>query len=337
MKRIAEFDLPDRLAPYLPVWIAQLLFGLFCAIAGIAAQTALDSVVSGTSAFALGFPAMLIATLFARWPAGVLSSLLTITWSWYFLLPVRHSFGFEQPKELVRLALTVLLYAAMLAIAELFRRAVHRAATERDRQIAERDLFLEEFDHRVRNNFQLVTSLLQLQRDRTDDDATADALGAALNRVESIARAHHHLYRGSSSPGRVDMQEYLPELCTALADALLLHGGVTLSCHADAARMPRDRAVSIGLVVNEAVTNAAKHAFCGRDSGTIEVGFHAHGTGWQLKVRDDGAGMSKETLRKGREGGLGQRLIDGFARQAKGKVVTESGPEGTVVTLNLAS
>jgi len=337
MTRIAEFDLPDRLASLLPVWLTQLLFGLLCAAAGIAAQMGLDDIVSGTSPFALGFPVMLIATLFARWPAGALSSVLTITWSWYFLLPVRHSFRFEQPQELVRLALTVLLYATMLAIAELFRRAVHRAAKERDRQIGERDLFLEEFDHRVRNNFQLVTSLLQLQRDRAEDEATADALGAALARVESIARAHHHLYRGSPAPGQVDMHDYLSELCTALADALLLHGGITLACSAEATLMSRDRAVSIGLVVNEAVTNAAKHAFCGRDNGRIEVAFHAHGAGWRLEVRDDGIGMSGETLKKGREGGLGQRLIDAFARQAGGKVVTQSGPEGTTVTLTLAS
>lgn len=334
MARIGELDLPDRLAPYGPTWVTQLLFGLLCAGGAILVRALVDGVAPGAGPFALGFPAMLLATLFARWPAGLLTSAIYILYAWYFILPLPNSFAFAAPADGARVVVTVITYGGMLIIAELFRQSVRRANNERDREIAERDLFLEEFDHRVKNNFALVASLLELQRRRAVHPATAEALGTALARVESIARAHRHLYRGAASHDQVEMHAYLSELCSTLADALFLHGAITLACDSDEGYMPRDRAVSIGLVLNELVTNAAKHAFAGRDAGAIEVRFRATATGWQLNVRDDGCGLPKDM--KGGPG-LGQRLIDAFARQAGGTLFTESGPDGTTVTLTLGA
>jgi two-component sensor histidine kinase len=153
--------------------------------------------------------------------------------------------------------------------------------------------------------------------------------------VESIARAHRHLYRGTAAPGTVDMASYIHELCTALEEALFLRGAITLDCAADHAALPRDRAVSIGLIVNELVTNAAKHAFGDREGGAINVRFEARPTGWRLTVADNGAGMPEGARRKNGGGGLGQRLIEGFARQARGTIRTESGSDGTVMTVEL--
>jgi len=99
--------------------------------------------------------------------------------------------------------------------------------------------------------------------------------------------------------------------------------------------LPRDRAVSIGLIVNELVTNAAKHAFAGRETGRIEVRFEAAAPGWKLVVRDDGIGMPEKPRAARKDGGLGQKLIDGFVRQARGTAKTESGLDGTVVTVVL--
>lgn len=336
MARIGELDLPDRLAPYGPAWTTQLLFGLLCAGVAILGRALVDTVAPGAGPFALGFPAMLLATLFARWPAGLLTSIIYILYAWYFILPEPNSFRFATPADGARVIVTVVTYGGMLIIAELFRQSVRRANDERDREIEKRDLFLEEFDHRVKNNFALVASLLELQRRRAVHPATAEALGTALSRVESIARAHRHLYRGAASPDQVEMRAYLSELCSALADALFLHGAITLGCDADDGHMPRDRAVSIGLVLNELVTNAAKHAFAESDAGAIEVRFRKTATGWQLTVRDDGCGMPAG-VEKGGGPGLGQRLIDAFARQAGGTLFTESGPDGTTVTLTLAA
>jgi two-component sensor histidine kinase len=335
--RIGELDLPERLAPYARVWVTQLLFALLCTAAAAVARVLVDIFAPGAGPFALGYPAVLVAALFARWQSGAIAALLSVAHAWYFLLPPVNSFTGKPPEDWPRLLVIVIAYVIMISVAELFRRAVRQAATERDRQIAERDLFLEEFDHRVKNNFTLVASLLEMQRRRAGEGETGDALANALSRVESIARAHRHLYRGASAPGEVDMAAYIHELCTALAEALFLRGAITLDCEADHAALPRDRAVSIGLIVNELVTNAAKHAFGDREGGAIHVHFEAMPTGWRLTVADNGSGMPEEMRRDGRQGGLGQRLVEGFVRQARGRIHTESGPKGTRVTVELES
>lgn len=336
MGRLGELDLPDRLAPSIPRWATSIAVGLVaCACAGIV-RFILDTLVPGAAIFALIFPFAMIATLFARWLAGATAGGVSILYGWYYLFPVRNSWRFETPAQAVTMGSVVVSCILTVALAEMFRRAVRRAAAERDREVAERDLFLEEFDHRVKNNFTLVASLLDMQRRRAGEGETAEALQAALSRVESIARAHRHLYRGSgASAGTVDMASYLSELCTALSEALFLRGAITLDCHSDHAAIPRDRAVSIGLVVNELVTNAVKHAFPGRDAGRISTRFEVAETGYRLTVTDNGAGMSEETRTKGRQGGMGTRLIDAFARQANGTVTTESTPAGTVVVVEL--
>ena len=335
MGRIGELDLPDRLAPSIPRWVTSIAIGLLATACAAIVRFAMDTLVPGAAIFALIFPAAMVATLFARWLAGATTGAVSILYGWYYLFPVKNSWRFESPAQAVTMMSVIVSCIFTVALAEMFRRSVRRAAAERDREVAERDLFLEEFDHRVKNNFTLVASLLDMQRRRAGEGETAEALGAALSRVESIARAHRHLYRGSgTAPGSVDMAAYLHELCSALSDALFLRGAITLDCHSDHAAIPRDRAVSIGLVVNELVTNAVKHAFPGRDEGHIRVRFEAADSGWLLTVSDNGAGMSAAPRTKGREGGLGQRLVDAFARQAQGVVSVGSTPSGTTVTVN---
>jgi two-component sensor histidine kinase len=335
MGRFEELDLADRLAPWVPHWMTSIAVGLLATACAALARFILDTLVPGAAVFPLLFPAAMVATLFARWLAGLTAGVVSIGFGWYYLFPVQNSFRFETSAQAVTIGSVVISAAITVALAEIFRRAVHRATQERDRQIAERELYLEEFDHRVKNNFTIVASLLDMQRRRAGDGETAEALASALARVESIARAHRHLYRGTPEAGTIDMASYIHELCTALEEALFLRGAITLDCKADHVALPRDRAVSIGLIVNELVTNAAKHAFGDRERGTIKVSLQTRPGGWRLTVADNGTGMPTGA-RKGRAGGLGQRLIDGFARQARGTVHAESGPEGTTVTMDLA-
>ncbi|GAA0669883.1 hypothetical protein GCM10009102_20520 [Sphingomonas insulae] len=294
----------------------------------------LDGVAAGGGApFALCFPAMMLATLFARWQAGAVTAALGITYAYYYSVPPSGTFHATSPASPLTLAFIVVAAIITVAIAEVFRLSVQCATAERDRQIADRDLLLQEIDHRMKNNFAIVASILDIQRRRVGGEA-AEALGTALYRVESIARAHRHLYRGTGQSDAVLMRAYLGDLCAALADALLLRGGVTLTCLVDEAEVPRDRAVSIGLIVNELVTNAAKHAFTGQAGGTISVCFRRRPGGWTLIVSDDGVGMG-EVQPAGPDHGLGSRLIPAFARQANGSLTTESGPDGTIVTMDL--
>ena len=246
MARLGELDLPDRLSPTVPRWVTQLAVALLCAAGIELTRAAVNAVAPGSAVFALVFPAIMMATLFARWQAGLLTGLISICYTFFVVyLPNAATRTVIDP----HLAVFAVAVAALLtiALAEAFRRAVRRATQERDRQIADRDLMLSEFEHRVKNNFAIVAGMLDIQRRRVGDPAAADALGAAMMRVDSIARAHRHLYRDGQG-SEVNVRDYLQDLCGALSDALLLRGGVTLDCDADAATIQRDHAVSIGLV-----------------------------------------------------------------------------------------
>ncbi|MGN6819980.1 MAG: sensor histidine kinase [Sphingomonas sp.] len=333
MARIGELDLPDRLHPAIPRWATQLGVALLCVGAAGVLRLAINLVAPGAAVFALLFPAIMIATLFARWQAGLLTAAISIAYAFFAVyLPSPATTQSGPYWTLFAIAFSA---GLTIALAETFRRAVHRATDERDLQIADRDLMLSEFEHRVKNNFQIVASMLDIQRRRVSDPAASDALGAAMMRVDSIARAHRHLYRDGQG-SEVNVSDYLKDLCDTLSDALLLRGGVTLDCDADAAHIQRDHAVSIGLVLNELVTNAAKHAFVGRETGTIHVSWkHKAEGGWRLTVADDGVGLPPGPRPKRKDGGLGQRLIEAFVKQAGGTLTTVSDSGGTRVMMDV--
>lgn len=337
MARIGDFDLGERLAPRIPLWATQVGVVLLCTIGAGVVRRLCDLLVGEVAPFALVYPAVMLATLFGRARAGIVSAVVMIVYVWYYLYPIKNSFRFADTAGALAFVIVVVTAILVIALAELFRRLAYQATIERDREIADRDLFLAEVDHRMKNNFAIVAGLLDMQQRRAGDPATAEALGVARARVDSIARAHRHLYRGNGQPGAVEMRDYLPDLCAALSEALFLQDGITLACQVDDAAVDRDRAVSIGLVVNELVTNAAKHAFPGRELGTITVSFRAQGADWALSVADNGVGMPAVAAAPGPDHGLGTRLTEAFARQAGGRLVTRSDPTGTTVTLELAA
>jgi len=332
--QLGELDLPDRLGRYAPPWATQLAIGLICATIAIVLRTPLEKLVPGVGPFVLAFPMLLVATLLGGWQAGAITGLISSLHIWYYVLPARHNLIKNGLADTPRAVIALIAFAILLLVTDGFRRATIGAVRERDRQLAERDLFLREFDHRAKNNFAMVAGLLDMQRRRTADPATKDALATALARVEGIARAHAHLYRGSAGSAGTDMRNYLGELCAALADTLPVQQKIEFECSVDAAVLPRDRAVSIGLVVNELVTNAAKHAFVGREHGTVRIDFAAHGDGWRLTVADDGVGLPAERPEEC-NGALGRRLVDAFARQANGTLSVEHDTGGTRFTLDL--
>lgn len=333
----ADIDLPHRFRRVLPPLVTQYIVANICLVGGLFIRLGLNAISPGAAPFALIFPMVMLATLFAGLASGLMVALPALLFGWYFAVPVRGSFTFADAVGPSTLVVMVITTGLTLAVAQTFREAVRRAQRDRDQQIADRDLYLREFDHRVKNNFAIVISLLELQRRRADT-ATAAALSVALMRVEGISRAHQHLYRGSGhQPGTVEISSYLEGLCAALGDALSLARGIVIRCESDVAPVARDRAVSIGLIVNELVTNAAKHAFPDRDEGRIDVGCRVVPDGLRVTVADNGQGIRLQKMANDRRIGLGTRLVDAFARQANGKVTVESDDTGTRVTLDLAA
>ncbi len=334
MNRLGELDLPERFAGWSPAFVTQVIVAVLCTAMAFAAREVIDIVLPSAGPFALTFPSVLLATLFARWQAGLMTEILCALYAWYFVLPISGSFAFEVPTDGPRVIVNVISGLIIVVLAEIFRRAVRRAVNERTDALRKRDLYLQEFDHRVKNNFGMVISLLELQRRELEDgDPASDVLGDASLRIGSFARAHQSLYRGDGLPTMVDMQAYMTEMCDSLAASLTLPDGVVFTCHADQIWFPRDRAIAVGLIVNELATNAAKYAFVGRDRGRMHVEFIRNETrGICLIMTDDGVGMSNEPARRG---SLGKRLITAFSDQARGTLSTTSDANGTRVVLEL--
>ena len=325
-RRIGEIDLPNRLSSHMPVWATQIIVALGCTSVAFLVRELVDMALPGAGPFALTFPFVLIATLFARWQSGLLALFLCALFAWYFVLPLKSSFNFAVQTDGPRVFINFASGLIVVLVAELFRRAVQLAIAERDGRIEERDLYLQEFDHRVKNNFATVVSLLSLQRQRVKGDEAKQALDEAQQRVNSIAQAHVALYRGDDGVVEIDMEAYLSRLCAALTTAHIFDHRFKLECHADAVRVPRDQAIAIGLLTNELVTNAFKHAFVDRDRGQIYVNFRKIGSVSKLIVGDDGVGIGAAPAR---EGSLGQKLIRAFAAQAEATLETESTGDGS--------
>jgi two-component sensor histidine kinase len=323
LPNLKHIDLPARLAPVLPLWMGELITALLClAVAGII-RFVIDAVTPGVAPFVLLFPASLVATLVGGWRTGALTFAISEIWAWYYVVPPRGlTFkGEAEPANLITIALAG---AVMIAVAQAFRSGARHDAEERQAKLAERDLMLRELEHRMKNNFQTVASLIQLQLRRAADEPARDALRQALSRVVSISEAHRNLYAAGDDVSRVEMAVYLKELCANLADALFLGELVRLECSVEPGALDRDRAVAVGLIVNELVTNAAKHAFADGGPGQIRVAFDRRGVGYRLTVEDDGRGLPAD-FATGRHG-LGRGLVEAFTRQAGGSLTVGAGP-----------
>jgi two-component sensor histidine kinase len=191
-------------------------------------------------------------------------------------------------------------------------------------QTADRErarLLLEELQHRVKNNFQVILSFLALQRRHVPTEELKSRFSTVMDRVLAIALAHDQLSQADHS-GSVDFGDYLKALCKNIDPR---RENVAIHVAATSLVLPLDRAVPAGLIVNELVSNAYKHAFCDK-GGTVRVAFEVHPEIGEamVVVEDDGRGMSAA-----REGGMGLRLIETFAVQLNGHVEQENAAPGT--------
>ncbi|WP_042445083.1 AAA family ATPase [Azospirillum sp. B510] len=165
------------------------------------------------------------------------------------------------------------------------------AASLETASLEEKDALLKEIHHRVKNNLQLVTSLLNLQSRRIKDEAVAALFADSRDRVRSMALVHESLYRLGNF-ARVPMREHLESVCAHLLRAYSRHAGsVRLEAGLDDLKLDLDRAVPCGLIVNELVSNALKHAYPDGRGGVLRVALTTDGQDCRLSVRDDGVGL----------------------------------------------
>src|SRR5271155_4182505 len=211
-----------------------------------------------------------------------------------------------------------------------------RARLERENAVAHEriGMLLQELTHRVKNSLQIISSMVMIEaRTQKSDEGKA-----ALERVSHRIAALGHLYSKLSKANTVEAVEaasYLDELCRDLIASVHKEGDTPVVLRTEIASelLPTDRAIPVGLIVNELVTNAIKYAFPGEAKGTVTVTLMRTPAELRLTVADDGQGLDP---RRG-DSGLGDRLVDGFALQLGGKIERKNDGRGTTVNLILPS
>lgn len=198
--------------------------------------------------------------------------------------------------------------------------------TLRDRSLtdslSEKDVLMREIHHRVKNNLQIISSLLSMQQRALKDEAAKAALGDSRQRISALALIYRTLYQ-SEDIRHADARDFLTELVGQLVAG---QGGrgplIASSVEADSLVVDPDKLAPMALWLVEAVTNAQKHAFADR-GGTLKVRFRVDGDTSVLEVEDDGAGVDATTL-----AGVGRTLMGAFAKQLRGEAELINLPDG---------
>lgn len=278
-------------------------------------------------------PVILICGMFLNRGNGLLATILGAAFCAYYLLPPKGEIFIAAMEDQLGLVLFVLIGIAITALVELLHTGLVELCVEHERArkaLADRGLLLEELSHRTRNDFANVVTLLRLQS-RSASDEVRDALMAAADRVQTIARVHRRLdLRGDRVV--VDTKSYIDELCADLRLSLFAIRPIAIEHHADSHTLSLDKAVPLGLIINESVTNAAKHAFPDDHAGLVLVSFIRIGDIYRLTIADNGVGLVTPT----REGALGTRLMQMLAGQLDSRVEVEQRNPGLAVVVSIA-
>ncbi len=304
-----------------PLWVrygsATLLVGVFFLLrVGLHAATQ-------QYAFFLMFPAIFLpAILFDRGTGFYASALSTLLLA-YVLTPA----GSWHPSNdhLLSLVSFLIIAVVIVFISEGMRKALEQAVEEREKK----ELLLQEMSHRFKNNLAIAVSIFRFQARSAADEPVRAALTAASGRLSAIADAHAFLIPAGDD-GVVRMREYLEHLCHGLGDALRGVHPIAIRVEGDEIDLPTSKAVPLGLITNELVTNAIKYAFPAGRPGVVSVTLTRHGDRIELVVSDDGVGCPP-----GSGEGLGTKVTRLLAGQVGGTAIRDDAAPGCRTTVSM--
>ena len=220
--------------------------------------------------------------------------------------------------------------ALLLAIEDVTQR--RDADREKDELLRQKEVLLQEMQHRVANSLQIIASILLLKARTVQSEEIRLHLQDAHQRVMSVATVQQQL-RASGLNESIEIGPYLSKLCDSLAKSMIGdRRPLSVSVQATRGAATSSEAVSLGLIVTELVINALKHAFPSGETGEILVSYDASGSGWSLSVSDNGAGPG-EISAEGLHTGLGTSIVEALARQLDAVVEKSGGPQGTTVSI----
>lgn len=221
----------------------------------------------------------------------------------------------------------------LVALAEIGKRG-YTDEGDLEQRIRDKDMLLRELQHRVKNNLQMITALIRLEARNMPGDATVERFDRLAGRIDSLALLYNSLSEGT--PGEsVDLGVYLSQIASAVMRAHAAEG-IRLDLKVDTWPVSINVAMPTGLVVNELLTNALKHAFTGRVGGTITLHSLVDEKGCRVTVADDGVGLA-DGAEWPKPGKLGALIVQSLRQNAEARVNVESaGDKGVRVTIFFA-
>jgi two-component sensor histidine kinase len=201
---------------------------------------------------------------------------------------------------------------------------------ERADLLERQDLLAQEFEHRLVNSLQLVTSLLSMQSRSAGSVEAATQLAVAANRVAAFGRVHRRLHL-LDHENSVDFQQYLQDLCSDLS-ALLFQDGTARAVVVTGAdvKLPTALGIPLGFIVTELITNSVKYA-----AGDISVALETSAAAHSLSVTDDGPGLATE-FDPARGKGLGMKIVRSLVERIGGTLQIACGPDGHGTRITVA-
>lgn len=288
---------------------------------GILSREALSNLLDGYP-FIMFIPTVFVTALLFGATFGVISTLLSVAAAAYFFIAPRFSFAIGW-SAFAPVLIFALICIAVCAIVAALRRTV-RDLAQAERRNA---LLYAELHHRTRNDLGLISSTLELRSKASDSEDVRAAYDFAVIQIMAIAASQGRLLDGAQ--GKVDLPAYMEEICDGFRSVLAGSRPIDIRQDCDPVQVTQNFAVTIGLIVNELVTNALKYAFEASTPGKICVEGRV-AENFTICVSDDGAGNNGVS-----GSGLGTKLLDSLARLYGGSVERTSSPEGYSVQVRL--
>jgi two-component sensor histidine kinase len=264
---------------------------------------------------------VVLATWYAGYASGWFIGLLSAA-AWLLADQTLSRAGRESLRPYWDAAMLALIYGIIAHLLS----AIERLQTELRNRVERRTASLAEVHHRVKNNLQIISSLLMLQAEKLTNAADKAVFGECRDRIYSMARLHEQLY-SSGQFSDLDFSAHLREMAEMLVRSHTPPGCIlALEVRADSVAIDLDTAVTLGLIANELLLNALKHGFGRRPAGKLTVELRA-GNPNQMSVRDDGHGLPPG-FDATRKAGLGIDLVLGMTRQIHGEAKIENDPAG---------
>ena len=325
MRKILRSRLPERLAHRIPEPVVEIAVGLAAALVFLAVRVALIPFAGDRAPYSFVFLGVVISAVIAGWRSGAVTLIAGQLLAWT-VIASRPVVVIGSDSKLGGLVIATVAQIVILLVIAFYQHEVAKNMSERERRLELLDQARREIDHRAKNNYQTVLSLIELQAARATDPAIREALRQVTDRIAAISVATEHLAIRGEDLSTVKLRDHLCGLCSQLERGLA-RGDVRVECDVPDVIASADTAIQLAIIVNELVTNALKHAFGDGRTGLVRVRSKLVGRGLELEVSDNGCGMNGRSRTAGT--GLGRKLVDNFARHLGARHDVSSSKDGT--------